>query len=570
MNKSIKKYLLIGIPVLIIGFLAIIFLKMSCVDDFVFHAKRIASLAEEIKMHGFSGFPYRIYSVQIEGYGYGSPLFYGDLFLYIPAVFVALGANPAVVLKIILILIYPLAGVTAYLFAYKSGFNKESSWLFAVIYMISPYLTSVIILRQALGEALAIAILPLIALSINYVMNHREKRVRNIIFLAISMWLLINVHSISTVLVVVFLSIYVIYKWIESKNWKYIFDTFIDCIVAAIIFLIISASFLFPMLEQMSILELRGKSGSNITLAQENSFYFFEWFFDTRALGRLTETLFNLNILNFFTPTNKVGGGVYLPLIYIIIALIYLKFKEKEKINKTMYFFISLSVIICLFTTVQPLMDLIVNVFPEIQFPFRLIPFAFLFATITILCCKNIHIKEKVLFYCAIATLLLSVPVLTETITDNSTSNIDVSASRMDHLGMIDYLQESSVFHDGKKFYLYTDGYIYNYERKNGITEVYINKEVEKGEEIYFPLFYYKGYVAELPNGEIVVGENGIRGHVKITVPKTDYIDKTKVYYAGTEVQHISFLVSCVGWVSIIAFFIFYESKKSSCKKGIN
>ena len=58
--------------------------------DISFHLMRIEGLAEGLKM---GQFPVKIQPAWYEGFGYGCSVFYGDLFLYIPACLRLLGVS---------------------------------------------------------------------------------------------------------------------------------------------------------------------------------------------------------------------------------------------------------------------------------------------------------------------------------------------------------------------------------------------------------------------------------------------------------------------------------------------
>ena len=66
------------------------FSSLLCFADFLFyghdldfHIGRIAALSNSIQN---GQFPQRIEQSMLNGYGYATPLFYGELFLYFPAI----------------------------------------------------------------------------------------------------------------------------------------------------------------------------------------------------------------------------------------------------------------------------------------------------------------------------------------------------------------------------------------------------------------------------------------------------------------------------------------------------
>ena len=59
-------------------------------DDISYHTNRIISTYEELKA---GHFPVLIHPKLLDGFGYAGPLFYPELFIYIPAILMFLGFN---------------------------------------------------------------------------------------------------------------------------------------------------------------------------------------------------------------------------------------------------------------------------------------------------------------------------------------------------------------------------------------------------------------------------------------------------------------------------------------------
>ena len=95
------------------------------------------------------------------GHGYVSPLFYGDIFLYIPALLFLAGVPIFRVVNIYVLLV----NLTTVLLCYYSfkGLFKDKYWgMFATIcYALAGYRLTNIYVRSALGEYTAMAFLPL-------------------------------------------------------------------------------------------------------------------------------------------------------------------------------------------------------------------------------------------------------------------------------------------------------------------------------------------------------------------------------------------------------------------------
>ncbi|SFB76189.1 hypothetical protein [Butyrivibrio sp. YAB3001] len=101
-----------------------------------FHYARIMTLSDSIK----SGvFPAKIRFTHMKDYGYGIGFFYPDLFIYIPALLISLGAEFDVVIKIYLFAFILIGGFVCYsCFKYLSG-NKYIA-LFGEILVMESYI----------------------------------------------------------------------------------------------------------------------------------------------------------------------------------------------------------------------------------------------------------------------------------------------------------------------------------------------------------------------------------------------------------------------------------------------
>ncbi len=125
--------------------------------DIRFHLMRIEGLREGL----LSGqFPVRIQPYWLDGYGYAASVFYGDLFLYFPALlriagFTVQGAYNAFLLAV---------NAATCLFAYR-GFkkifrNENAALLGSALYTLSAYRLTDLYVRSAVGEFCAMIFLP--------------------------------------------------------------------------------------------------------------------------------------------------------------------------------------------------------------------------------------------------------------------------------------------------------------------------------------------------------------------------------------------------------------------------
>lgn len=128
-------------------------------NDMYYQFNRILGIQEGLK----SGqFPVKIHSTMLHGYGYGSSIFYPELFLYFPAFLGCLGMSLVNCYKVLLVC---MNGATAFI-AYRSfsgiARSRTIGLLAALFYTLSVYRLIDLYTRAAVGEAMAMIFFPLV------------------------------------------------------------------------------------------------------------------------------------------------------------------------------------------------------------------------------------------------------------------------------------------------------------------------------------------------------------------------------------------------------------------------
>ena len=181
-------------------------------DDIEFHVSRIASIAYAIKQGNWN---MHIQHEMIDGYGYASPLFYGQFFLYFPALLHVAGMPLYACLKMYVLAINI---ATALIMFYSLNYvfkNKKISSVCTLFYMICSYRIINIYVRQAVGEYTAMVFLPMVIAG--FVMLYRDKQSK-ISFLPLCFGLtgIIQSHILSVEMVGIFLIIAALLLWKET------------------------------------------------------------------------------------------------------------------------------------------------------------------------------------------------------------------------------------------------------------------------------------------------------------------------------------------------------------------
>ena len=128
--------------------------------DTHFHYGRIWNIAQEL---ADGQFPVRLYTQELNGYGYGSPLFYGELLLYFPALLVLAGFPLYQALNALLILLAALTvGIAWFCFSRMLG-DRAAAFTATALYVTASYRFSDIYWRHGIGEGIALCFLPLLA-----------------------------------------------------------------------------------------------------------------------------------------------------------------------------------------------------------------------------------------------------------------------------------------------------------------------------------------------------------------------------------------------------------------------
>ena len=91
-EKIIDNSKILGIILILTFLISIPYLNFEPITahDISYHTNRVIAISEELKA---GQFPVLIHSNLLDGFGYAGPLFYPELFLYIPAILTVLGLN---------------------------------------------------------------------------------------------------------------------------------------------------------------------------------------------------------------------------------------------------------------------------------------------------------------------------------------------------------------------------------------------------------------------------------------------------------------------------------------------
>ena len=127
--------------------------------DLQYHLARINGIYEGIRT---GQFPVLINPVQLGGYGYATGTMYPQLFLYIPALLKFLNISTFLSVKLLYIGTNLATAFLTYYAVRRLCSNSRIALMSAVMFTLNPYRLSDLYSRNALGEILALAFLPLV------------------------------------------------------------------------------------------------------------------------------------------------------------------------------------------------------------------------------------------------------------------------------------------------------------------------------------------------------------------------------------------------------------------------
>jgi len=491
--------------------------------DLMFHLSRISDVNYCLETGNVGCY---IYPNYLGGYGYGSPLFYPDIFLYIPALFMYLGVSLVTSYKLFLFLTSLCAIFTMYI-AVKNITNDKRAGLFsAVVYGLAAYRLICLYSRAGLGEGLAFVFAPLIIYGIYEVIYGDYKK---FYILVIGMAGAILSHNLTSAIITVLLfglCLVNIKKFLLEKKRIYYL------LLSAFITVCLTGYFIFPMIEQLQ--------NTNYSFFAEYEFFY--------------QNFSPVWMYFIAVPNEQIGLNVS----FAIIVYMYVKtFNKKEGFIN--FCFIASAIILLCTTRLFP-WDLFPVLMKYLQFSWRLY---FLVTVLLSVGAGLLYTKIKgrpklinmIIISCIIPLISVSVMSLAED---------KIGSFSGYYIGGGEYLPRYTNMRT-----IITEGDRVNSEHpltmtstKKDLHMVIYFEGNEQENELQFPLLYYKGYQVLL-NGEGIpnyVLEGGLLG---ATIGPIE-AGKIEISYRGTMTQHITKYISLTSAIFFGGYLVFIKRKNKS------
>ena len=536
MKKFIKKnWIFISLAILIsVNSFWLIFKGMPWQHDIEFHYSRMISLTNSIRNGDF----FALIHDAFFGYGYALGIFYGNFFFYIPALLCLIGVPEIVSFKLLYFLINIGTVIITYI-STKGIIKDEKVSLFAtILYCLSEYRLFDIFVRGAMGEMLSFMIAPLVIWGLYEIVYDDS---RKWYLFTIGFVLLLLSHLITTVLMAFFCLIIIIFNYKRFIKEKIRFK---HLIISGLVGVLLGSFFMFPIFEQFLF--------SDINILVNGSVYY--------PFG---SSIFSLIIPKWFF-------SCYLGISIIILMPLRL-FLSKKDIDKKYYNILSFGDLLLMLSIITWICT--TNIFPWnilgktlsfIQFPWRLLFFSTLFASISIgitlyLFSKNHYKKIINTIFVFIAVTSVASTVLYSL--QYGLRKNHYTEFMVDEIGNGEYLLSNTDLLELKEkkveFVTNNKDLIFDYDKVGTRVKVSYSNNLVDGTYIEIPLFNYLGYKIT-PKLKVVNGENDL---IRVYL---DNIEGTfEISYDGTLVQKISYSISITSLI-IFSLYMFKVHRKSN------
>ena len=530
--------------------------------DSPFHLQRIEALAAEMKLGNF--FP-RIYSTLLDGNGYASPLFYGDLFLLLPAALYGwFGVSIVDSFAFFIALVFLFTVVSMYACTYSITKSEKAAFCGSVMYGLSSYLCTDLIHRCALGESQAFIFLPVVFLGFYNIMFGE---MRKWYFLPIGLAAMLRCHTLSAVMTVVALLLMFIVsanKLIEKpKRITYLF-------VSVFAFAVLGADFLFPSLEQMA----------STTFLATDGYAAKKWgSLLSRALPYWWSPFGDFNVSSPESDTAWIPNGI--GLAAVAFAVIYFVFARKDK-DKLVPRLLGVSAVILFLTTKLFPWKEVQDFVGVIQFPWRFL----IFPTFFIALAAAIYFgkNETKRFSSALMTIVICFSLFSyfcsfgpyfERYYKYQKNGTKLEYSYDDNIGAAEYLPTTDDFERNSNYNskyrsaliknaekIYSDGKLHaSMIREDGKLIVHFSKNQKDGAYLDVPLVMYKGYTATLDDGTKLECGYGFYNRVRVILDGRE--EGTVTFeYTGTTIQHVSRAINVVGFFAMAVYIVISKRKE--------
>ena len=521
--------------------------------DTFFHVSRIEQYAKALQ-HG-QILP-AIYPYENGGFGYGSPLFYSDIFLLLPAILHNLGLVLVDSYKLTVFLASFFSGITMYMLASKFTSKSSIRLLAAAAYLFSNYHITDIYVRGALGEVFALVGIPLILSGLYEIFETNQKYSFSYLIGLVITVLSHNLSFLLCFILVIIICIIYLSKCSFDRYKLLVSESMLACLLTAF--------YTFPMIEQLKSQQFYLNYYASSSALENHAMAFWQFF--------ANQTVFGLSG-NQYKASNAMVVNIGLFLSIAPISYLFLAKKEKQP------FITSMLVLgwICMLLPAQIFPWKYMSFVRVLQFPWRFNMLALpLLCVPAVIGIENLTHKLKYVPICLLLLLSLEgiyhlYPATKRTfiMPHNTTWQEVTSGKLIDPYYSAQYMRVELAGGDylpyhSPDFRSYTKT-IQTTSAETVTTGEWIDYgkyrfTITNPQTIVLPITYYKGYIIHnIDTAEVLETTLSKNGLVSVTIPSAGtYVCE----YQSTNIRIVSIWISILTCMISIGYNIYHRGKK--------
>lgn len=541
-------------------------------DDLAYHLLRLEGVKDSLAA---GQFPVRLYPKWLAGHGYADSIMYGNLLLYIPAVFRLLGIPLQTCYKLYVLLINIATCLIAY-FSYAKLFkNKWFGLLGTLLTMFAPYRLYCVYQRAAVGEYSAMMFLPLLCYGLYRIFAEdpeSEGYHKNWILPAVAYSGIIHTHILTCEMVGGFTILLCLILW--KKVFRK--PTFIVLVKTVIFTVLFNAWFLVPFLEYFAAGNL--KVGYTFVRIQHKG-TFLAHLFQFFPNAGLSQPHFLYEEGMKATPPLSAGFAVLTGVcVYLYLKCNYNKKKDLPYYNMSRIVF-AFSVIAVILSSryfpwdvVQDMSGITSKIVSSIQFPMRflslVIPFFVIITCIAgswIIQVKGLQLQKLYVVLIAAIAVFGALWYQNDCLSYKSFYRIyDVNGMGTTFAMGEEYLPYGT----DSSLLLYNDPVssenvvINSYTKEDLDIDLNCDNNSNATEYVEVPLIYYRGYTAKdtvtSSSMEMVYGDNNV---IRVMIP-AGYSGTIHISFPGMWYWRVAEIISIITVVGCVVYFRLKKKKQ--------
>jgi hypothetical protein len=455
-----------------------------------------------------------------------------------------------------------LSGFGMYLLGSKL-WGKLGGVLSAILYVYAPYHALDVLIRGAMSEAFALAILPYLWLSI---INLSEKNnYKNTATFSLALAALLITHNISTMLYFPPTIVWIVYCFYKNKDFRF----FVNLFWGGLLGLGLASFFFLPVFFERNLIQTRFLTMDYLNY--EAHFVTIKQLFLDRSWGHGP---------SIYGPDDEISFAIGWPhwiLLAPVLFVIYRKFKQKSLDNSLLLAIIL--VMLFLFTSFLTHLRSIViwKALPAIaivQFPWRFLGLSIFFVSLVggFLATQKIFFRKPVFLILIIFTILLNFRYFEPwNRSYNYTDKQKLSGLAFElqqKSAILDYLPLTAPIAPKEKAFdkprvLQGDGYTSNFNYRSGSFS--FDLDAYKDVKIQIPVMYFPNWTV-ISGGNIIPFEiTGDYGLITINMPEGHHIIQGR--FEDTPVRTVGNILTLISFTVLLAGFLYSLRKKSENAK---